>query len=200
MTIDRAKIAAGARQSGIFPIDVQAVQVVLMKEVHDALNEDLSALRGERSVRKIVGPEPSADGNQDGEAGIILPQTGQEGVVFRIVRKAGDHVAAFDVGEGVVDAIEGVGVDLARLKRRVLLEDVSHDDGPSGLGRGGADRRQQQESGDKGATGDSWHEILFNQSCTCLAIAVCKTANLTRDSLTWQIWRRWPEVRCSPQD
>ncbi len=143
-----------AGQARVLPVHVEAVEVVAPHEVHGARDEHATALRGQRGVREPLRPRPAADGHQDLEVRVVLPQAGQHLQVVGVAGTALDDPAAHDVGEREVDVGELLSADLVRLEDAVAGEDVGDDRRPRGFGGGGRGRpgRQQQREERRGVS------------------------------------------------
>src|SRR5579863_10499332 len=102
---------------------------MVVDEVDDAGDENVAAGFGEGHVRKCAGPEPSTDGDEDGEGGILLLQGDEGGEILIIVGETGDDAAVLDVGKGVVDTGEFLRGDVAGVDWVILRKDVGDDDG-----------------------------------------------------------------------
>ena len=72
MLVFRAERVSGAGHSGIFPVNVEAVEIVAGEECMTLSSKTAAALAGERHVGEIAGPEPSANGDQHGEVRVLL--------------------------------------------------------------------------------------------------------------------------------
>src|ERR1022692_353831 len=98
------------------------------QELHHAFNKLLSALHREGDVGKPARPQPSADRNKNLERRVLLPKSSEKCKVGFILGESGDNAAVFDVGEGIVDAIQVRQVDLSRQENFILRENVRNHD------------------------------------------------------------------------
>ena len=144
----------------ILPIDIESIKVVLSQKDHDALDKPRAGLFVEADVGEIGGPEPSANRNENCKRGVLLSKSSKNGEVLIIGCKSGDHDPILDVGECIVHARHGVGVDLARLQRSVLGKDVTHHHRlRTGFRRATEALREQQSK----ETGTGFHERDLSQ-------------------------------------
>ncbi len=74
--------------AGKFPVDVQAIEIVVGNKRLNAIDENRPACRRQRCVRESARPQPASDRNQDGEARVVFLQRvecGEVGCVRRDV-------------------------------------------------------------------------------------------------------------------
>ena len=141
--------AGGPAGDGVLPVQVHAVQAVGGNQVRAALGEDPPASGGGRRVGEPGGPVPPAQGEDDFQPGVLLPQGPQPPEVPPVPDRVGQHgPALLNPGEGVVD--------LGEPFRRNVLRHISLPGGPGGVvahhlpaaPRGGDPSRQRQRQGE----------------------------------------------------
>ncbi len=65
-----AGLVARAGHAGVLPVDIEAVEIVLLEEGQGAIDELATRDRGEGGVREAAGAEPATDGDHQLEAGL----------------------------------------------------------------------------------------------------------------------------------
>ena len=119
---------AQPREARVFPVDIEAIEIVALHEGDGALDEAAPALGRQYGVRKTAGPGPAAHRDEDGELRKAPAQPGQALKVLGIAREAFHDLSVLDVGECVVDVRQLVGSDGGRVDQLVFGEDVADDD------------------------------------------------------------------------
>jgi hypothetical protein len=115
-------------EPGVFPVDVETVEIVFGDEGNGAINEDFSAGFGERNIGECAGPGPAPDRYQDFQVRIARFKAVQNGKVFSIVDKTFDNFAVAYIRKGIVDAREFFSRDIGRIEEGILGEDISNDE------------------------------------------------------------------------
>ena len=136
---------AVAGQARIFPVHVEAVEVVPAHEVDRALHEALPALTSVHGVGEAARPRPAAHGDEDLQVRVALAEGGEHAEVLVVVREAFHHAAVLDVGERVVDVRELVRGNGGRIDEVVLGEHVADDHAAARRAMGRLARGQREQ-------------------------------------------------------
>src|SRR6185437_15372778 len=110
---------------GVFPVDVQSIQVVSLNEGDDGVNEDFPARFCEHRVGEVAGPQPSADRDEYGQRRVLLPLCVEGCKIRGVSRIALDDAAVFDIRESIVDPGELLDSDFPGLQQMVLRKDIA---------------------------------------------------------------------------
>ena len=97
LLIFRTNPVSGIGVSGVLPVDVDAVQIVLSDEGDGAFRKSFSTLGRERKIGEAGGASATAaDRDQHLQTWVLSLQAVESGEVCRILRAAFDHHAVPD--------------------------------------------------------------------------------------------------------